>query len=272
MAYQALATGPISFLDANSNQQEIPLSAISFGPNGPDASSWPNYPANSGLIKQLLQQLVSQGLLTPSIPPPGSLALSITAAKPGAAGNVTQVTISNVSTTANTMTVAVSATEVYPGLTTATLGAALGTTVATANGIVYLQTNNNQPPAAFTGNIGGADLNCAVPEAADASKTAFILAATDAADAADAANISVTVAPDPSPATTFSLTATWNKSQNDVTLAMLTAAATNPFGLLVTFTAPPGGPLPGPGTVTLRGGANASSSSAATASATILSS
>ena len=149
MAYKALATGPVSFLDANSNQQEIPLSAISFGPNGPDASSWSNYPANSGLIQQLLQQLVKAGPAHSRTQVAPSAALSITATEAGTTGNVIQVTISNVSTSADTMTVAVSATEVYPGLTTATIGDALGTSAATANGLVYLQSNNNQPPAEF---------------------------------------------------------------------------------------------------------------------------
>jgi phage tail sheath gpL-like len=273
MAYQALATGPISFLDGNSNQQEIPLSAISFGSNGPDASSWPNYAANSALIQQLLQQLVQQGLLTPGQQAAPGAALSITATEAGTAGNVIQVTISNVSTTANTMTVAVSATEVYSGLTTATIGAALGSSAATANGLVYLQSNNNQPPANSSQNTSsGPGFTYAVPEAADSTKTAFTVAAVDSADAADAANISVTVVPDPSPATTFTLTASWTKTQANIKLATLTTAGTNPFGLLVNFTAPAGGPLPAPGTVTLQGGATASSIPAAAATATFLSS
>lgn len=272
MAYKALATGPVSFLDGNSNQQEIPLSAISFGPNGPDASSWSNYAANSALIQQLLQQLVNQGLLTPNKQVAPSSALSITAAEAGTTGNVIQVTISNVSASAGTMTVAVSATEVYPGLTTATIGNALGTSAATANGLVYLQLNNDQPPENYSQNTSVApDFTYAVPEAADATKTAFTLAAVDSADAADAANISVSVVPDPAPGTTFTLTASWTKTQNNVTLAMLTGAA-NPFALLVKFTVPPGGSgLPAPGTVTLQGGATASSIPAAPVSATLLS-
>jgi hypothetical protein len=66
MAYQALATGPISFLDTNYNQQEIPLSSIYFDSNGPNANSWPNYSADSALIQALLQQLAAQGLLKPA--------------------------------------------------------------------------------------------------------------------------------------------------------------------------------------------------------------
>jgi hypothetical protein len=272
MAYQALATGPISFLDTNSNQQEIPLSAIYFDSNGPNANSWPNYSENSALIQALLKQLVAQGLLKPGTQTTPTPALTITATEAGATGNVIQVTISNVSTSAGTMTMLVSATEVYPGLTTATIANALGTSAATANGLVYLQSNNDQPPAAFTGTIATPALTCAVPQAANSGETAFTLAAVDSADAADAANISITVAPDPLPATTFTLTASWKKTQNDVTLAMLTTAATNPFALLVTFTGPADGPLPAPGTVTLQGGAGATSSPAVAASASILSS
>ena len=276
MPYQALATGPIAFLDANSAQQEIPLSAIYFDSNGPNASSWPNYGANAGanepLIKALLKQLAAQGVLTQGAQTTPTPALTVTATETGAAGNFIQGTISNVSATAGTMTMLVSAAEIYPGLTTATLGDAIGTSAATATGLVYLQTNDNEPPAAVNNQALGAGLTCTLPQAADATKTAFVLAATDAADAADAANIAITVAPDPLPATTFTLTAAWKKSVNDVTLAMLTTAATNPFGLLVTFTGPAGGPLPGPGTVTLQGGAAATSSPAVAASASVLSS
>ena len=102
----------------------------------------------------------------------------------------------------------------------------------------------------------GAGLSCTVPQKADLTKTAFVLAPTDAADSADAAKITVNVALDPLPAS-FTLTSAWQKSVDNVTLAMLTTPATNPFGLLVTFTSPAGGPLPGPGTVTLQGRAAA---------------
>jgi hypothetical protein len=273
MAYTALATGPVSFLDANSNQQEIPLSAIVFGPNGPDASSWSNYAANSALIPQLLQQLVAQGLLTPGTQSAPSAALTITANEAGTTGNVIQVTISNVDTIHNTMTVTVSATEVYPGLTPATLGAALGTSVATANGLVYLQSPDPQAPANYTQNTStGPDYTYAVPEAPPATGTAFTLAAVDLGGTADAANISVNVALDPAPATTFTLTASWTKTVNNISLTTLTDVANPPFGLLVTFAGSAGGALPAPGTVTLQGGATASSTPAAPATATILSS
>jgi hypothetical protein len=273
MPYQALATGPISFLDGNSAQQEIPLSDIYFDANGPNASQWLSLGTNSSnanLVNALLAQLAAQNLLTPGTQATPTPALTITANEAGTTGNVIQVTISNVSASAGTMTVGVTATEVYPGLTTANIADALGTSTATSNGLVYLQSNNDQPPAAVTNQMLGAALIYTVVQAANAADTAFVLAATDTTDAADAANISITVAPDPLPATTFTLTASWSKAVNDVTLSMLETA--NPFGLLVTFTGPVDGPLPAPGTVTLQGGAAATSSPAVAASASVLSS
>lgn len=278
MAYQALATGPVSFLDSNSNQREIPLSAIYFDSNGPNASGWLSLGGNSGnsanapLVKALLAQLAAQNLLTPGTQTSPTPSLTITAAEAGGTGNAIQVTISNVSASAGMMTMMVSATEVYPGLTTATIAAALGTSAATASGLVFLESNNDQPPAEFTGTTAAPALNCAVPEAANPANTAFTLAAANSADAADAANISIHIAPDPLPATTFTLTASWSKTESGVTLAMLATAATNPFALLVTFTSLAGGPLPAPGTVTLQGGAGATSSPPMAASANVLSS
>jgi hypothetical protein len=273
MPYQALATGPISFLDANSAQREIPLSSIYFDANGPNASIWLDVGSNSSntaLVNALLAQLAAQNLLTPGTQTTPIPALAITATEPGATGNVIQVTISNVSTSTGTMSMLVTATEVYPGLTTATIADALGTSTATANGLVYLQSNDNQPPAAVNNQPLGAALTYTVMQAANAADPAFVLAATDTTDAADAANISITVAPDPLPATTFTLTVSWSKAVNDVTLSTLKTA--NPFGLLVTFNVPTDGPLPGPGTVTLQGGAGATSSPAVAATASVLSS
>lgn len=273
MPYQALATGPISFLDGNAAQQEIPLSDIYFDANGPNASKWLSLGSNStnaGLVNALLAQLAAQSLLTPGTQTTPTPALTIKATEPGTTGNVIQVTISNVSASAGTMTMRVAATEVYPGLTTATIADALGTSTATANGLVYLQSNDNQPPTAVNDQSLGAGLTYTVPQAANAADTAFVLAAADSGDAADAANISITVAPDPLPATSFTLTSSWNKTVNDLTLSMLQTA--NPFGLLVTFTGPADGPLPAPGTVTLQGGAAATSSPAVPAAASVLSS
>ncbi len=155
MPYQALATGPVSFLDSNSNQQEIPLSAIYFDSNGPNASGWLSLGGNSAnttLVKALLAQLAAQNLLTPGAQTtPAPVAYDHRGGSrrdrqrhPGddfkrrGLGRHDDDECSRRA-------------EVYPGLTTETIANALGTSAATANGLVYLESNNNQPPAEFTG-------------------------------------------------------------------------------------------------------------------------
>jgi hypothetical protein len=92
-----------------------------------------------------------------------------------------------------------------------------------------------------------------VPEAADNTKTAFTLAATNSSDAADANLLGITIAPDTSnPLTAFALTVSWTKTET-VSLASLLTTSTNPFSYLVTFSGT-SGPLPVAGTVTLGGG------------------
>ena len=64
--YQAIGTSPVSFLDENEEQQELPLSAIFIGPSGADATSSPLYtPANKPVIDALLAQMISAGYLVP---------------------------------------------------------------------------------------------------------------------------------------------------------------------------------------------------------------
>jgi len=272
--YQALGTGPISFVDANQKQQEIPLSAITFGPNGVDASAWPSYTANQTVIDGLLKQMVAQGLLSAGTQNAAIPSLSITAAEPGKTGNATTVTFANPSKSAGTVDVTVTANEVYPGLTLANIGDALGTSAANANGLVYLEHNNNKPPKSFSGNIsGGPNFDCLVPEVGGDPAGAFTLkAAASGLSDTDAEAIKITATPDPSPATTFTLQASWIKTVAGVTLATLENNATNPFAILVSFSGVPGGPLPAAGTVSLVGGAAASSSPAVAAKATVFSS
>ena len=268
--FQALGTGPVSFVDTNQNQQEIPLSAISFGPNGVDGSAWPGYSANQNLVDALLKQMVSEGFLIRGTQSAPVESMEITAAATGSNGNGISVTFSNPSPTAGTVDVAVQATEVYPGLTSTSIAAALGTSAATANGLVFLQANNNQMPINFTGSIVGPSFTLVVPDAASDAAGAFTLAATD-----QSYTIHVAVAldePPPVSGPTFTLTVTGSKSAAGQTLTALETSATNPFKTLVTFSGPASGPLPAAGTVTLAGGAPASSTSATAAQAEVFSS
>lgn len=271
--YQAISSGPISFVDAHQSQQEIPLSAITFGPNGVDASAWPSYTANKAVVDGLLKQMVAQGLISPGTKSAAVPSLKITASEPGQTGNATTVTFANPSSSAGTVDVTVTANETYPGLTLGTIGNVLGTSAAQANGLVFLESNNNKSPKSSSGNIsGGPNFDYIVPEPGGDAAGAFTLKAAAAGlSDADAQLIKIVVTPDPLPATTFTLKASWTKTATGVTLATL-ESATNPFAILVSFTGAAGGPLPAAGTVSLLGGAAATSSPAVNATATVFSS
>ena len=270
--YQALGTGPVSFVDSNQNQQQIPLSAIYFDAGAPNATNWPGYSANAAVLQALLASMVAQGYLAPGVQTTPTIALTIEATDAGSAGNAITVTFSNVVTTPapGTFDVAVNAKQVYQGLTEATIGAALGTSPATANGLVYLQVMSTGTPAAFAGALGGAPkYEYVVPDAHGNGSGAFTLAA--ASQTADATAIQLALTLDPAPAQTFTLTASWSKSATALTVNALTTPATNPFAMVVTFSGPTDGPLPAEGTLTLSGGGPAASTAATPATANVLS-
>lgn len=270
--YQAIGTGPISFLDVNDDQQELPLSAIYVGSSGADATSSPLYSENSGanqpLINALLAQMISAGFLQP-----GATAVAITANAviPGPGGNFITVTFSSPSASAGTVSVTVTATEVYKGLTPATIEAALGTTQATSGGLVYVDAAAGAPSGNMPVAVSNAPLNAGtgfdLAVADVVAGTAFTLVATNIADTADAALIAVTVAPvsPPTPAVAFDLTVSWTKATS-APISLATLLGANPFSYLITFpTATATGPLPPAGSVTLSGGAAATGSTSAVA-------
>jgi hypothetical protein len=272
--YQAIGTGPVSFVNANQSQQEIPLSAISFGPGGATASAWAGWSkisaGDQAVVTALLNQMVAQGLLVQGTMAAATQSMTITAAATGSAGNMITVTFSNPSASAGTVTVAVNATEVYAGLTATTLGTVLASSSATSNALIFLESQaaGDPMPIAFTGSIVGPGFTLVVPK--DASNDpAFTLGATDQTFAV---NIAVVIdPPNPPNPQTFTLTATGSKTATNVSLATLEGAS-NPFALLVKFAGAAGGPLPSAGSVTLHGGAAASSTPATPAVATVYSS
>jgi len=266
--YQALGAGPVSFVDENLNQQELPLSAVFFTANGLDASSSPlNTAANQAVITALLQQMAAQGYLAPGSQPLSPPTLEFTAAQAGPMGNTISIVVSNPSPSLGTVDIEVTATEVYSDLAPGALAAALGTSAATATGLVYFVSGSGNMPAGGSKTIP-AGFEVAFLEAADATATAFTVAATNQSDAADAEKVTVAVAPasGASP-TTFDLTVSWSATATGVTLASL--LTTNPFAYVVTITGQ-SGPLPAAGTVTLQGGAAASGSTPAVAASASL--
>jgi hypothetical protein len=263
--YQATGTGPVSFLDENEEQRELPLSAIYIGPSGADATTSSLYTtANQPLINALLAEMISAGYIAPGA---NQTSITATAVQAGPMGNSITITFSNPLPSAGTVDVTVTATETYAGLTPASILTTLGTTAAAASGLVYVTAGSNEMPAAAGPTfLPGPSFQLAVTDAADAS-TAFTLTATNTTDAADAALISVTVTPVTPPATpvAFNLTVSWTKSTT-APVTMATLLSTNPFAYLITLPSSVAtGPLPVAGSVTLSGGAAASGSQPAVA-------
>jgi hypothetical protein len=269
--YQALGAGPVSFVDENLNQQELPLSAVFFTANGLDASSSPlNTAGNQAVISALLKQMAAQGYLAPGSQPLSPPTLEFTAAQAGPMGNTISIVVSNPSPSLGTVDIEVTATDVYSDLAPGALAAALGTSAATATGLVYFVSGSGNMPAGGSKTIP-AGFEVSFLELTDATATAFTVAATNQSDAADAEKVTVAVAlgSGASP-TTFDLTVSWSAPATGVTLASL--LTTNPFAYLVTVTGQ-SGPLPAAGTVTLTGGKAATGSDpAVAASASLLAS
>jgi hypothetical protein len=194
--------------------------------------------------------------------------MTASAAVAGLSGNGITVAFSEPSVTAGTVSVSVTATAVYAGLTPATVGTTLGTT-AGANGLVYVGEQNpadTMPPAAgFKGSISeSAPTPLLVPDPGGDTEGAFTLAATtNATPAGIDWSLQIAIAidpvptppPSPLPPPSFTVTVTWTgTTAAAVTLASL--LTTNPFSYFVTFSGQ-AGPVPGTSTITLAGGAAA---------------
>jgi len=264
--YPTLGTGPISFVDGNSNQQELPLNHIFSSPTGWDATTAPLYTAaNQSLIDALLQQLASQGFVAAagkSLAEQSTPQTTVTAVQAGAPGNSITLTFTNLDASKGTFDVTATATETFPDLTpskSATAGStivekAMGNSAATATGLVFATDKSGLMPAAYSSS---ASYSAPVDVPDTKAGTAFTLTATNSADAANAALISIKVTPG---ATTFAVTISWTQSASGKKVSDL-VGGTPPFSYLVQFSGPTG-PLPS-GTVTLAGGKNAEGTNAA---------
>jgi hypothetical protein len=262
--YQAIGTGPVSFLDDNEEQQELPLSAIFIGPSGADASASPlDTAANQPVINALLAQMISAGYLAPAANP---FLITATAAQPGPSGNSITLTFSSPDKATGTFDASVTVTENYSALTTTTILSTLAKG-SSQSGLVYVEAGSGLMPVATAATaIGGASgLNIADTT----SGTAFTLVPINTSDAADMDLIEIAVAPISPPTTpvAFNLTVSWTKAASGTTVAALTGS--NPFAYVISLAAvAPSSLLPAPtlsGSVTLSGGSPASGSMAAVA-------
>jgi hypothetical protein len=248
-----LGNGPVDYTDANGQQHSIPLSQLEFKDGAIEDSGW----SDPGLLK-LLTYLEQQSILSPGPQAPAVPAMILQAATPGAAGNNLQVAVTKVNAD-KTFSMTVTETDVYKGLTPASLQSVIGDGAGhagTTPGLVTVsaQTAGNPMPdktsAAhpLAGPDAQGDYTLGVPQPA-AAGIAFTLKATrPSADAAD-----ITVQIDTPTASTFNLVAVWTKSADNLTPANVAAQ----FGYEVAVTAPPGGLLtPNVATIGLAGGSD----------------
>jgi hypothetical protein len=262
----ALGGSPVAFVDSDGNQREIPLSQLFFDNNGINPINWRPYSTYKTIVDPWLKYLVAQGLLVPGVLPPSKPALIITARdKLGAAGNTVSVTFANPTPNADpnlaTADTTVSARQSWSLLTASSLPSVLGTAPGTGSqpGLVFLAA---PAPPAGTMPVAGKVPASGTPAQFDTPKqgggTAFTVEAlfNGAADAADAALLTVTVEDVNATNNSFSLVVDWTKSHPAATLHDLVNA--NPFAFLVNFAAPSGGLIgpPNAGTITLQGGAH----------------
>jgi hypothetical protein len=246
----ALGNGPVDYTDANGEQHSIPLSKLDFKDGAIEDSGW----SDPGLLK-LLTYLQRQSLLSPGPQAPAVPAMILQAATPGAAGNNVEVAVTKVSIDKKTFSMTVTETDVYKGLTPASIQTVIGGGghPGTSPGLVIVsaQTAGNPMPAQSTvehnlaGPDGSGDYVLDIPQ--KAAGVAFTVKATR--PSVDAPNITVRI--DNATASTFDLVAVWSKSADK----LAPTDVVTQFGYELAVTAPPGGLLtPNVATIGLAGG------------------
>ncbi len=281
-----LGSGPLVVLDGNGAQHDIPLNLISLGPGNTPVFAAGVSTALQSALTSALPGFLAQGFVWPAPPPPATAIFAITAVEGGTIGNAINVTFANPNVANNTIDVTVSVTQVYPGLTLATLGNVIGTTAngGSTPGLAFLSSTNpptsmpvSGSPVSFAVPQGGSNFVAAIPSGSGASP-AFTLQALNAQP--DAKNLTATISA--VTATSFTLTISWQKSQTAISLANGLGPLNTAFGFLLNFGPPPGGAPasnayapPAASTITLRGGADpvpaGQAQAAVAASATALS-
>lgn len=257
--YQAQGTSPITFVDANQSQQQLPLSEVFFTPAGMDASIAPLYPGNSSaaltnkmILDALLPRLVSEGYLTPGS---SSLTMTIAAAQTGKLQYTITSSFANPKDN-GTLDMTVSALQTVSGVAPGGLTAVLGSSAATSNSLAWV---NGAESSKMPGNLSAKAIGGSLAVMTeDNSETAFTLETTLAGT--DAQLVEAAVAKDAS-GTTYTVTLSWTKTASGITMASLLTK--NPFAYMATISGV-SGPPPVPGTVTLTGGTAASGGNPAT--------
>lgn len=274
----AIASSPVAFSSVDGKYFLIPLNAIYFDTSGTlKADRWPLYATYKTIVDPLLGQLQNAGVLLAGPEPPHKPAFTATAKTPGASGILVTIDISNVTAnsgnpSASTADVKVTETDTYADLAVNKLVETIGKVPngGTRPGLVFVS-SGTPPDLPKAGTYAMAAANPGDPATVDIPKnagagTAFTLKTR--ADGADAPNVSIQIQNVDAVQNTFTLIATWTKSQNALAMSGLGAA----FAYVVDIKAPASGFLaPAEGTTTLSGGSDAIAVDPVKASVVILS-
>jgi hypothetical protein len=283
----AVSSNPVAFgLDGKYFQ--IPISAIYFDAHGvPQADRWPLY-SNIGLnslaykkvIDPLLADLVSQGTLIAGPEPPLKPAFTATAKTSGATGILVTIAISNVAANSATPSASTGDFTVTETDTYATIGVdKLIETIGNAPnggrrpGLIFVSSGG--PPGLPKENVPGTPYkvtpaNTNDPATVDITPAsgggaAFTLKTRDGGP--DAPLVTIDIKEVDASAKTFTLLATWAKTQKTLAMSGLTAA----FSYVLDIQPPQGGFLvPAEGSFVLSGGSDAIAINPVKASAVVV--
>jgi hypothetical protein len=277
----AIGNGPFEFTDPNGKQVSIPLAALKFtsGVLDVDSAAWPPFsgypPPVQAQIKGLLANLTTAQVLMPPVAASPKPAMVVNAADIGTAGNNITVAITvtlsaDLDPTKATFNLTVTETEVYAGLSTATIKGVVGneTTAGSQPGLAHVVSASLNPALlpkvqslAFPAAAPGVKATVDIVDAA-ATKV-FTLEARKAGPDAQFAAAAISAVD--SVANTFTLTLQW---QHKVTGAKLLTVQNDlaPLDYEITVAPPASGIFSVPATtadpVALSGGSATASASA----------
>jgi hypothetical protein len=266
-----VGNGPVEITTATGDLIAVPLAAFFLDGSGNPQLSGALYQAHQAALIARVKDLIAQNLVgaaTSPVPPP---VLVLTAVVPGAGGNEIQITFASPAVQdPNNPTVDATLTHsaTYTGLAKDTILGAVGDGSAKDSHTepVFLSTPATSLPAVGSYAVDPTKGVLSVPDATDATKSAFGLTFRNAPD--PAATMTAVIPQSDPASNTFTLTVTWKK-----TLTGLNAAALRTkFFPQVSGAAPPGAAptdpgIPADGTVVLSGGADAQDPKSATATA-----
>lgn len=259
MSTAAVSDGPIPFYTSASQQVIIPLSALSFDASGnlvvdaafSEATTW-------------LQYLAAIGVITKGTAPAAAPAMGLRASSPGSWGNHISVKVTY-TTPGTTYDLEVTATNSYE-LTTATLGAVLGTDTPTAGsspGLVRVKGAVASAPGTLAATaLDPVNFDVAVPD--QAAGTAFKLEAVHKVAPGETIEVAVTPS-EVTPGTSFKLDVSLTLTKTGIVAATTAAAVNAAVGYLITVSNPPSASalgMPREGTLFLSGGVDIATASA----------